>query len=231
MTIQDYTLHPFMSIIAEFTVPADQFALYETLSNIPEMIVEVERVVAHDPDQIMPYFWTAGGSHEEFEAAVKDDPSIENLEQLDETEDAVLYRANWIQDVESVIYAYTEIEARLLNATGRNDQWELQLRFDDEEGVTQFNDYIKQNEFKIDLHRLYEPTHPSSEGNLGLTDTQRETVLAGLRAGYYEIPRGMKPAKLAEEFGISQQALSKRFRRAHRALAENALTVTPPDDE
>lgn len=45
-----------MSIITEFTVPADQFALYETLCRATEMVVEVERVVTHGPDQIMPYF-------------------------------------------------------------------------------------------------------------------------------------------------------------------------------
>lgn len=95
-----------MSIIAEFTVPADRFALYETLSITPGMIVEVERVATHGPDQIMPYFWTSGGDHEEFEAAAKNDPSIEEITKLDELEDAVLYRANWIQDVDGRLHVY-----------------------------------------------------------------------------------------------------------------------------
>lgn len=231
MLIQDYRREYFMSIIVEFTVPAEAFALCETLSKTPSMIVEVERVVAHDPEQIMPYFWTAEGDYDRFETAAAEDPSIEHLEKVDEVENAVLYRANWVQDVESVIYAYTEIGARLLNATGRNDQWKLQLRFDDQEGVDQFNEHIKQNEFNIDLHRIYEPTHPALKGHQGLTKTQRETLLAGLRSGYYDIPRETTTEALAEEFGISQQALSKRFRRGHRVLVENAFTVTPPEDE
>lgn len=231
MRILDDTREQIMSIIAEFTVPTEQFALYETLSSVPEMIIEVERVVVHSSDRIMPYFWTSGGDHDRFEMAAKADPSVEHLEKVDEVENAVLYRAEWIQNVESVIYAYTEIEARLLDATGRNDQWKLQLRFDDEESVKQFNEYIEQNEFEIDLHRLYEPSHPELEAQMGLTDTQRETVIAGLRSGYYEIPRETTPAELAEEFGISHQALSKRFRRAHRTLAENAVTIPEPEEE
>lgn len=220
-----------MSVIAEFTVPSDQFALYETLSTVPEMIVEVERLVAHGPDRIMPYFWTSGGDHEEFEAAARDDPSVEDLTKLDELDTAVLYRANWIQDVESVIYAYTETGAILLDATGRNEQWELQLRFDSEADITQFSTYIDEQELALDLSRLYHPSQPTSESPPTLTETQRETVIAGLRTGYYEIPRETTPSELAEEFGISQQALSKRFRRAHKALAENAFTVTPPNNE
>jgi predicted DNA binding protein len=231
MQIQGYTIEQFMSVIVELTVPAEQFALYETLSTVPEMIVEVERVVAHSSDRIIPYFWTSGADYEQFETAANDDPTIEDLEKLYEVENAVLYRANWVQHVESVAYAYIETEARLLEATGRNDQWELHLRFDTEESVAQFNDYLNENDLDINLNRLYEPSHPTSETQRGLTELQRETIIAGLRSGYYEIPRETTPGELAEEFGISQQALSKRFRRAHRALAENAFSLTPPEDE
>ncbi|ADJ13835.1 bacterio-opsin activator domain-containing protein [Halalkalicoccus jeotgali] len=121
-----------MSIIAEFTVPTEQFALYDTLCHVPGMVVEVERVVTHGPNQIMPYFWTAGGDREAFEAAARDDPSVEDLRTVDELDRAVLYRAKWIRDVESIVYAYTETGAVLLDATGRDERWELQLRFDSE---------------------------------------------------------------------------------------------------
>lgn len=220
-----------MSIIAEFTVPAEQFVLYETLSDVPEMIVEIERVIAHEPDRLMPYFWTSNGDNREFEAAAENDPSVEGLTKLDELDGVVLYRANWVQGVEAVVRAYTETGAVLLKATGRNDQWELQLRFDTEDDVIRFKSYLDESDLSMDLDRLYQLSRPTSESSPTLTETQRETIRAGLRSGYYEIPRETKPRELAEEFGISPQALSKRFRRAHRALAEDALTVTPPEDE
>lgn len=94
-----------MSIIAEFGVPSDEFALYETLVAVPEMIVEIERVVAHESDRIMPLFWTRGDSHADFEDAA-DDPSVENVTRLDDSDDAVLYRAEWVENVETVVYAY-----------------------------------------------------------------------------------------------------------------------------
>lgn len=83
-----------MSLIAEFTVAAEQFVLYETLCEVPEMIVEIERVIAHEPDRLMPYFWTSNGDNQKFEAAAENDPSVEGLTKLDELDGAVLYRAN-----------------------------------------------------------------------------------------------------------------------------------------
>lgn len=138
-----------MNIIAEFTVPFDEFALYKTLCEVPEMIVEVERVVAHEPDRIMPYFWASNGDNEGFEPAAKNDPSVDDLTKLDELDEAVLYRANWVQDVQSVIYAYTETGAVLLDATGRNEQWDLQLRFDTEDDITQFKEYMDENNMSM----------------------------------------------------------------------------------
>lgn len=220
-----------MRLIAEFTVPAEQFVLYETLCEVPEMIVEIERVIAHEPDRLMPYFWTSNGDNQKFEAAAENDPSVEGLTKLDELDGTVLYRANWVQGVEAVVHAYTKTGAVLIDATGRNDQWELQLRFDTEDDVIRFKSYLDESDLSMDLDRLYQPSRPTSESSPTLTETQRETIRAGLRSGYYEIPRETKPSELAEEFGISPQALSKRFRRAHRALAENALTVTSPEDE
>lgn len=220
-----------MSIIAEFTVPAEQFALYETLCRATEMIVEIERVVTHGPDRIMPYFWTSGGDRETFETAARNDPSVENLTKLDELDHAVLYRANWIEGVESVVYAYTETGAILLNATGQNEHWELQLQFDSEDDLTQFKEYIDGNKFTLDLTRLYHPTHPTTESHCPLTEIQRETLVQGLQSGYYEIPRETTPSELAERFEISRQALSKRFRRVHKTLAENEVIGTQAGDD
>ena len=52
------------SVIVEFTVPASALTMQETLAVSPEMIVEIERVVAHERGTLMPYFWVRGGDME-----------------------------------------------------------------------------------------------------------------------------------------------------------------------
>lgn len=221
-----------MSIIVEFTVPAEEFTLYETLCVVPETTVEVERVVAHADDWIVPYFWASGGDQEAFERAAREDPSVEDLTKLDQRDGAALYRAEWVEDVETVAYAYTQTGATLLDASGRDGRWELQLRFDTEGDSSAFWDYLEESDRSADLHRLYRPTQPRMEGQPGLTDLQHDTLVTALSAGYYEIPRALSMKELADELEISQQALSNRLRRGHRTLVENALTVnlTHEDD-
>ncbi|WP_227376200.1 bacterio-opsin activator domain-containing protein [Haladaptatus halobius] len=76
-----------MSVIAEFSVQADALALSKTLEAVPEMIVDIERVVAHDKTRLMPYFWVRGGDYTTFETAVKDDPSTTNIVKPDDYEE------------------------------------------------------------------------------------------------------------------------------------------------
>lgn len=218
-----------MSIIAEFGVPSDEFALYETLVAVPEMIVEIERVVAHESDRIMPLFWTRGDSHADFEDAAADDPSVEDITKLDEADDAVLYRAEWVENVETVAYAYTETGATITEATGRNDRWNLQMRFDDEASLSTFREYLDENGYQFDLNTLYREHQPMTESQ-EVTAPQRDALLCALDAGFYNVPRDTTMDDVAADLGISQQALSKRLRRGYRNLIESSLTLDHPDD-
>lgn len=219
-----------MSIIAEFTVPAEEFALTHTLTTAPEMIVQIERVVAHSEDRLMPFFWILGGDYTDFEAAIHDDPSVKNVTRLDELEEGTLYRAEWTQNIASIVYAYTEIGATIIEATGRADAWELRMRFDDEGLLSDFQDYCNANDISFTLNRLYHPSEPMAGGQFGLSRKQRTALVTALNSGYFNIPRNVTMGELAETLGISQQSLSKRIRRAHRNLITNVLTISHPND-
>lgn len=225
------SVDPAMSIIAEFTVPADEFALHQTLCEIPEMVVEVERVVAHDKGHLVPYFWISGENYTEFDQQAENDPSIKEITKLDEGDGANLYRAEWVRDVETVAYAMTSTGATLLNATGHNGQWTMELRFDTRDGLSTFHTYLRENYMNADLQRLYEPSQPRVDGQPGLTDIQHETLVTALNEGYYNTPRDITMGDLAARFGISQPVLSKRLRGGHSILIQNSLIVEPPDTE
>lgn len=70
-----------------------------------------------------------------------------------------------------------------------------------------------------------ESTLCESEGLDCLTDVQKETVTSGYEYGYYDIPRTIQSDELSAKLGITHQALSERFRRAHKALVERALST------
>lgn len=220
-----------MSIIAEFSVDSDDFALHESLTAAPDMIVEIERVVATLEDKVMPYFWVSGGDQTEFEDAFRDDNSVQNVTAIDEVDGGKLYRAEWTENIETIVYAYVEIGATILQAIGRNESWELRMRFDDQDKLSQFQAYCSENDISFVLNTLREQEQPMASAQYDLTTKQRETLVTALKAGYYDIPQKTTMSELTDELGVSQQALSKRFHAGHKNLIASTLTVSHPDDE
>ncbi|QLK26740.1 helix-turn-helix domain-containing protein [Natrinema zhouii] len=220
-----------MSIIAEFSVDSDDFALHESLTAAPGMIVEIERVVATLEDKVMPYFWVSGGDKTEFEDALRDDNSVQNITAIDEVDGGKLYRAEWTENIETIIYAYVEIGATILQAVGRNENWELRMRFDDQDKLSQFQEYCFENDISFELNSLKEQEQPMASAQYDLTIKQRETLVTALKAGYYNIPQETTMSDLTDELGVSQQALSKRFHSGHKNLITSTLTISHPDDE
>lgn len=220
-----------MSVIGEFTVPASALAMHQTLTATPEMTVEIERVVAHQSGTLTPYFWVRGGDRERFETAITDDPSVSEAIRLDVHDNATLYRAEWPPDVESVGHAYLQTGATILEATGRHEEWELRLRFDTHQDVSAFYEYCEEHDIPLNVNRLYNPTTPKAGGQFGITPKQREALVTALEAGFYSIPQSATMADVAETIEISQQALSKRLRRAHGNLVSHVLTIEELDTD
>lgn len=218
-----------MSVIVEFTVPAEEFLLGAALRAVPDMTVEIEQVVAHADGRVTPYFWIADGDREAFEAAFPDDPSVAEVVRVDDFGGAKLYRADWQDDVDGVVDAFRTIDMVLLEATGRRATWHLRLRFDDREAFDAFNAYRRENDLSATIDRIYHPDDPNAGGQFGLTPTQRDTLVTALEAGYYDVPRKVTHGELAERLDVSQQSVSNRLHRAHGNLVRNALTVGDPD--
>jgi hypothetical protein len=85
-----------MSTIAGIGIPAEEFALAETLSRVPGVEFETVRVVAHDDDRVLPLVWAQTDDEDALERALADDPSVENERLLADLADERLYRMDWV---------------------------------------------------------------------------------------------------------------------------------------
>lgn len=217
-----------MSLFGEFQVPAHAFALHETLAALPEVRIEVERVVAMD-SLLAPYFWISTGDVEAFETAAADDPSVRRLRRLDSFEETALYRAEWTDNVESIVYATTRIDGVVLEAVGTIGGWRFQLRFDGHDQLRAFQQHCAETGVDFELLRLHELSQPLSGEQYGLTDRQSEALRTAWELGYFDSPRIAPLAKIAAELDITQQSLSDLLRRGHHALIESTLMVAPAD--
>jgi predicted DNA binding protein len=216
-----------MSLFGEFHLSAGDFAFHEAFQVDPSIVIEIERVVASE-DVLTPYFWVSNVAPESFEAATQDDPSLEQVQRLDEFEEATLFRANWADRVETLVYAYTHIGATILDAEGNDNEWEFRMRFDDREKLNDYYEYLNDNDVSFELQRLYEISHPGNVSQFGLTPKQSEALTTALEMGFFDLPRDATMEEIADELDIAPQSLSDRLRRAEKTLFEEALHVDGP---
>ncbi|WP_247729169.1 bacterio-opsin activator domain-containing protein [Halovivax limisalsi] len=214
-----------MSLFGEFHVPSAAFALHKTLTALPEMAIEIERVVVTD-EVLTPYFWVSGVRPSQFERAAGEDPTIEDVDKLDEFQDSALYRASWTNRVQSVLYVYTDLDAVILEAVGTDERWELRIRFDERDQLQVFQEYCQENRIAFSLQQLSELSQPKTGGQYGLTPKQQEALVTAWEHGYFETPRQSSLAEIAAELDITQQSLGKRIQRGHQSLIGNTLVVS-----
>ncbi|WP_121743471.1 helix-turn-helix domain-containing protein [Natronorubrum halophilum] len=212
-----------MSLFGEFTIPAEKLALQYTLEELPEMVIEIERVVATD-EFLTPYFWASGDDLEEFEAVSESDPTVHNLRRLDDFERSTLFRADWTENIETIVYAYTQVGATILEATGQYDEWNLCMRFDEHEDLHQFQHYCDEQEISFQLTRLHELTQPRTGSQYGLTAKQYDALVTAYEMEYFS-SGDMTLADVAAELDITPQSLSKLLHRAYQTLVEQTLVV------
>ncbi|SEP96210.1 helix-turn-helix domain-containing protein [Natrinema salaciae] len=220
-----------MSTIAELAVPAAEFALRHTLDVTDGLDAEIERVVAYEPEHVMPYVWFAGeeSTLATVDDALADDPSVDEAERLTEIDGECLYRMNWVDDVTVMLHLLTEAHATVLDAHAETDRWLFRVLFPERDAISRTYEFATEHGLSVEvrkIHRLEE----SRRGRSGLTDAQHETVVAALERGYYEIPRETDMDHLSDELGISHQALSERLRRAHRTLVAELVDVGGSDE-
>lgn len=220
-----------MSVLAEFTVPASEFVLADTLTVTADMRIEIKRV-AGGGASVTPYFWAAGEDFEGFEAALAADEMVREQVLLEETDRADdgdgkrerFYRVTWGMAVPNLISAVAEAKAAVLEAVRENgDRWEVKVLFPTEAALSEFHEYCTANGFDVEPTRVYRPENPQERAEYGITADQREALEVAYHAGYFAVPRERTLTEIAGDLGISHNALSARLRRGHRNLLRNTI--------
>lgn len=219
-----------MATIGELHLPTDEFVLSHTLGTLEGVDFEIERIVAHDPDEVMPYVWVTGADAEELESVLAEDPSVDAIERIAEPEEAVLYQMHWIESIQTLIHILLEQEGTILVAEGNQEGWFLRVLFPDRDSLSRAYDFCQENGLSLDIQRIYD-VDDGKQGRFSLTEDQEETITTAYERGYYDVPRGVSLSDFAEELDVSHQALSERIRRGHKTLVENSLIVGRGDEE
>ncbi|MFC7136296.1 helix-turn-helix domain-containing protein [Halobaculum litoreum] len=222
-----------MTVIVHLRVPADAFELGRILRRAGDAAVALETMVPLG-ELAVPFFWVDDGGSAPFEAAVARHGTVSSVRRVGSREGRTLYELAWDSGADRLFAAVREVEATVLNAGATAATWEFELRFPSHDALGRFRTRCQEAGIPLDVGRVYNPAKLDGSAWYGLTEAQRRTLSAAVREGYYAIPRRISTRELGEEFGVSDQAVTERLRRAIVSLTEHTvLTVTtdgPPDD-
>lgn len=119
--------------------------------------------------------------------------------------------------------------AKMKSTTITSEGWHETKEFPDYETFHDFHTTFENHGVSLDLISITPDRSPSSDSTAdGLTDRQREALNLAVSRGYYESPRQVTAAELAEELDISQPSLSSLLRRGERQLLTSSLDIQEP---
>lgn len=213
-----------MSVIGNFTVPAEAFALATAFEAVPEMTVEGDRLASHSTMEVLPFLWVTGGEAETLREALEADAAVESTTVADDTDEGVLFRTQWSEEFRGLVDRMVDHHAAITHAKGAEGSWTLRLRFAEESMISEFQSYFVERGHDFEVHSLRRPDGVR-QSELGLTADQRDALATAVRLGYFGVPRETSAEELGEELGISANAASERVRRGTETLIESALLL------
>lgn len=210
--------------IAEIKLSHPELALAHTIRKLPDMAIHLDYQMIADPDTYYLFFEVSGGDFDEFEAAVDDDPTVTDSTVIIESDEFRVYRMRLLAIERLVLPKAAELGMRVLHAESGGG-WRVKLEVPDSELLQQFRSYCAEREVEFTVRRVYRSDTGGGIDKFGLTSTQRETLVAAYRAGYFHEPRDASLQEVADRLGISSSAASGRVRRALDALIANTLVA------
>ncbi|UTF52592.1 helix-turn-helix domain-containing protein [Natronosalvus rutilus] len=212
-----------MATEASFTVPSSEFPLGTVFEQLPEVSVELERIIPAR-DVVIPYFWVRGTRVGNVEEAFLEHPGVKEIQFIDSVEDEHLLRVEWTLDYDDVLTTLTETQIALIEAVGTDEQWTFDIRGDTRGDIAEFQSRCRELDIPITLTELHALTPLETGTEAALTDTQQEALVLAYERGYFESPREATMEELGDELGITQQAVASRLRRGIKHILGSTLS-------
>ncbi|WP_229112522.1 helix-turn-helix domain-containing protein [Halapricum desulfuricans] len=219
-----------MSVVLELSLPNSELSFGAILDVVPEARLRLERVVPVGTGAFQ-YVWVNVPERAAFEEAMQRHAVAESFEFLERENDELLYRVDWKAESDPFLQCLEAVDAAVLQARGAGKRWRFHLRFDENRDVSRFQRHCSEHGVSMSVKRILSDSAGEHVDEL-LSPCQRRTVALALERGYFDVPRRTTLSELADELGISDQAVSARLRRAtrrlgHQALSEELTSDTP----
>ncbi len=213
-----------MSLLASFEASSPALVLGPTLEALPSADIAIERQYALDPARPIVFCWVRHRDRERVERALATDETVADFERIGGGDGRDCYRLQRSDtDVVEAYRRWVTAGGQLLDCRGSDGRWEVEMRFPDRESFSDYHDFLADEGVALELHRLADGDDSRHRSESALTDAQREALVLAHERGFFEVPRETGLSEVADQLGISTQAVSERLRRGQAQLIEAQL--------
>lgn len=212
-----------MPVVADVHVTHPEMVLVPTICSVPDARIEVVADSTTAPDAEWFPFLVTTDDFDAFESALADDPTVRDPVVSADFGGSRTYQLAFANGSHHISSKASAVGGLLLEAVSADDGWNLRLQLPDREGLADLNEYCERNEIELGVHRVYGEEAVDPKGPVGVTEPQREALVAAFEAGYFQQPRAVSLDELAERLDISSTAAGGRLRRGMENLVEATL--------
>lgn len=207
----------------QFAFPADEAALAETMDRVPDLRATLERSVATCQSQPSA-LWISAPEERELVDALEADPSVEGFQRLATADGRWLVDVDFQHSVEILWSILLSEGGVLTDVTIHDDEWHFDCRFTEHDAFGSTRESLEARAFDFEVQRI---SHDDEERPPGaaLSEKQYASIKRAWEKGYFEVPRGATLEELAEDMGLSHQALSERLRRGLALCVQSELAL------
>lgn len=210
-------------VVAVFHVQLPE--LEYTLQTHSELSVRLVELRSSPSMDVHGFYWISGIDHDRLEDTLSNDPSVTDVRKLVDNGEQFLYRIGFDHQLAGfkAYQALLDHNGSILEAVSGHGTWEIRVFFPSHHELSAFYDEFQD----IDLNPRLEMLHvnediPSSQ-EFGLTESQRNTLIAAAKLGYFSVPKDISLVELADHLGVSDQAVSERLRRGTYQLIQHTI--------
>lgn len=199
-----------MSVLAEIRVVGEGVVLRELLDRFPGLELRLQPVVPTE-NEFMPLLWIRGADPTAVVQTLEAQDTVETAEVVSRDGDQALLEVAWNEEFYRLLAPLVESHARVLEAHAEDGAWTFRLQFQNHEALRTFEEGCSADDVHLDLQRLGDPELTGVEPPL--SSAQRDAMSVAYERGYWKVPREVTVAEVADQLGISAQAVSERLRR------------------
>ena len=199
--------------------------MQEMVEYLPDVKATIHDVVQTGPNSLRLVCSFYGKKIDQVSNGLDQIEIIDKVSILDQSKDTIVSKLEMGTETEiaHIFQEAIESDGYHIKTKSTTPDWYSNWEFPGRNEFREFSTSIEDRGLNIQPTIIRDQRSLFLEGNIDLTEKQKELLIQAVKHGYFEVPRNCSLADIAESIDISQQAASERLRRGLRTLVDREV--------